>query len=142
MVYHRQSFNYYVSIMTVRRTLAALLLLPGASKLLARVTGESSTVLEGHRSLLRQRGVRYLTDRGLFLSHNTDGPGNPLSKAFTRSEAPRLFSGFNSVTTTTRYLNLRIYPMGEWLGRTPMAKRLEGRWGWHLYLRGTAPDEH
>jgi ubiquinone/menaquinone biosynthesis C-methylase UbiE len=142
MVYHRRSFNYLVSIMVVRRALAGLLLVPGASKLIACVTGEAPTVLEGHRVLLRQLGLRYLTDRELFLSHNTDGPGNPLSRAFTRREATRLFRGFRSVAATVRYLNLRIYPMGERLSRTRAANRLATRWGWHLYITGTASHEH
>lgn len=73
-------------------------------------------------------------DSGLFLSNNTDGPGNPLSKAYSRSEVARLFAWYCSVTTAVRYLNLRLYPGGLRLARTSLAAALERRIGWHLYV--------
>lgn len=94
MVYHRDSFNYRVNIMMIRRMLAAML-----------------------------------------LSNNTDGPGNPLSKVYSRSDVRALFSDFASVTTATRYLNLRVIPGGRRLSRLPIAQRLERRFGWHLYVQ-------
>jgi SAM-dependent methyltransferase len=134
MVYHRGSLNYRFTIMVVRRGLAALLLLPGATGPVARLSGESRELLEGHRALLRRHGPRYLRDRDLFLSNNTDGPGNPLSKVYTRADALHLFSAFTRVQTRVRYLNLRIYPGGERLARTRAARALERRVGWHLYV--------
>jgi ubiquinone/menaquinone biosynthesis C-methylase UbiE len=134
MVYHRGSLNYRFTIMVVRRGLAALLLLPGATSAVARLSGERRELLEGHRQLLRQHGLRYLRDRDLFLSNNTDGPGNPLSKVYSRADAVRLFSAFERVQTRVRYLNLRIYPGGERLARTRPARALERRVGWHLYV--------
>jgi SAM-dependent methyltransferase len=135
MVYHRDSFNYRVNIMVIRRMLAAMLLLPGAPSGIARLTGESRQVLDGHRELLREHGLSYLTDRERFLSNNTDGPGNPLSKVYSRSEIRTLFSDFEAVATATRYLNLRVIPGGRGLSRLPIAKRLERRYGWHLYVQ-------
>lgn len=134
MVYHRRSFNYYVTIMTLRRLLAAGLLIPGAAGVVGRLTGESQAVLEGHRRLLRRYRTRYLSDRALFLSNNTDGPGNPLSKAYSREEVARMFSGFRSAKTSVRNLNVRIYPGGRALARTGLARRAERRVGWHLYV--------
>src|SRR3954451_2925004 len=52
MLYHRDSFNYAVSIMAVKRTLAALLLVPGAPAAIAKATGEPPAVLAGQRALL------------------------------------------------------------------------------------------
>ena len=137
MVYHRRSFNFYVSIMTVRRLLASLLLVPGAARFIARVTGEQPDVLHGHRQLLREHGPRYLADPELFLSHNTDGPGNPLSKAYTAEGMRRAFSGFAAVNTQVRFLNLRAYPMGERLERLPWIRSVGRRYGWHLWIRAT-----
>jgi SAM-dependent methyltransferase len=139
MLYHRASFNYHVSIMGVRRALAALLLVPGGTALVSRITREDTALLEAHRELLRRHGQRYLTDRQLFLSNNTDGPGNPLSKVYTRHEAARLFDRFENVRMETRFLNLRIYPGGQRLAATSLARNLERRIGWHLYVRGTRP---
>jgi SAM-dependent methyltransferase len=136
MVYHRGSLNYRFSIMILRRVLAALLLLPGAPRVASRLTGEGSAVLEGHRVLLRTHGTRYLRDSALFLSNNTDGPGNPLSKVYSRDQARALFAGFQFVETEVRYLNLRLFPAGERLAATRLGTRLERSIGWHLYVRG------
>ena len=135
MLYHRRSFNYRFTILVLRRLLAGLLVVPGAAAAIAALTGESPDLLDGHRRLLVEHGIRYLRDRELFLSHNTDGPGNPLSKVYTRTDAQRLFDGFADVRTIVRYLNLRIYPGGRRFARTRAARLLERRWGWHLYVR-------
>lgn len=134
MVYHRASLNLYVSIMLVRRLLAALLLVPGADRAIARATGESPDVLRGHRELLEEYGLGYLARPALFLSHNTDGPGNPLSKAYTSAGMRRAFTRFADVETHVRFLNLRAYPMGERLERLAAVRALGHRVGWHLWV--------
>lgn len=141
MVYHRASLNYWFTIMGVRRVLAGLLFVPGAVSALARLTGERQEVLEGHRELLREHGLRYLTDTSLFLSNNTDGPGNPLSKAYTRDEFKGMFraAGFGDVASAVRFLNLRVFPGGDRLAATRAARALERRIGWHLYVRAVKP---
>ena len=134
MVYHRGSLNYHFTIMVVRRTLAASLVIPGVVPLLARITGEEENLLEAHRELLRSHGLRYLRDGALFLSNNTDGPGNPLSKVYGERDVKSMFRMFAYVRTTVRYLNLRIYPGGESLSKTRIGRWLEERIGWHLYV--------
>lgn len=134
MVYHRGSLNYWAGIMLLRRVLVGTLLIPGAARFASSVTGEEPAVLKAHRDLLREHGTRYITDRGLFLSNNTDGPGNPLSKVYSRAEARRLFSDFEEVRTSPRFLNLRVYPGGGRLAATRFAACLERRIGWHLWI--------
>lgn len=138
MVYHRSSLNYYVNILLIRRLLAGALLIPGAPGVISRATREEREVLEGHLQLLRRHGLRYLLDTDLFLSNNTDGPGNPRSKVYTGDEARRLFSAFADVATEVRFLNLRLLPGGARLERTVAAGRLARRIGWHLYVRARA----
>jgi SAM-dependent methyltransferase len=135
MVYHRASLNFFVSIMTVRRLIVPLLLVPGAAAAITRVTGERPGVIEGHRALLVAYGRRYLTDPALFLSNNTDGPGNPLSKVYTAAGMRAAFGCFGDVRTEVRFLNLRAYPLGERLERLPIIQRLGRRAGWHLWVR-------
>jgi SAM-dependent methyltransferase len=137
MVYHRASLNFYVSIMVMRRLLASLLLVPGADRVIARVTGEPLEVLRGHRRLLAEHGAHYLLDPALFLSHNTDGPGNPLSKVYTADGIRGAFGGFDDVRTHVRFLNLRAYPMGARVERLPVVRRLGRRLGWHLWVIAT-----
>lgn len=139
MLYHRGSLNYRLNILVVRRALAALLLVPGAGGLLGRFTDEPPDIIAGHQELLRLHGGRYLRDRQLFLDNNTDGPGNPLSKVYSAGEAEAMFreAGFDSSSTSTRFLNLRLYPRGEALARTALARRLERKYGWHLWITAT-----
>jgi SAM-dependent methyltransferase len=137
MVYHRGSLNYRFNILIVRRLLAATLGVPGSDVILRRIAPADGELVAGHRELLRIHGLRYLTDLALFLSNNTDGPGNPLSKVFSRREARDLFCGFSQIDIETRYLNLRLYPMGDRLAATRVARWLERRIGWYLYIRAT-----
>jgi SAM-dependent methyltransferase len=135
MVYHRDSLNYRVSIMIVRRALVGALLIPGLTRVMSRVTGEDVGLLEGHKALLRDHGIRYLRSGAVFLNHNTDGPGNPLSKVYSRSDARELFSDFVDLAVEPRFLNLRVYPFGDHLAASRLARRLERRIGWHLWVR-------
>jgi SAM-dependent methyltransferase len=137
MLYHRGSLNYRFNILVVRRALAIALLIPRFDDFAARFTRENADIFAGHRQLLLRHGVRYLKDTQLFLNNNTDGPGNPLSKVYSRKEARELFSEFSSVNTCVRYLNLRLYPGGEWVTQTSVARRLERAVGWHLFVRAT-----
>ena len=134
MLYHRDSFNYRFTILGLRRALVVMLLLPRGVERVARLTGEPREVLDGHRELLHEHGRRYLADRQLFLSNNTDGPGNPLSNVYSRAEAERLFHAFAQVRTTVRFLHLRSYPGGRRISHTKPATVLGNRWGWHLWV--------
>jgi SAM-dependent methyltransferase len=141
MVYHRHSLNYHLTIMLLRRALVGLLLFPNAVAAVAQLTGEDEQVVAGHRELLRTYGVRYIRDRNFFLSHNTDGPGNPLSKVYSRAEIVGLIPpGIEVVRTEVRNLNLRIYPGGSRLAANALGRRLERRIGWHLYVEGTKAE--
>jgi SAM-dependent methyltransferase len=135
MLYHRRSLNYYVNILLLRRLGVLLLLLPGAPRLLARLSGKSEEALAGHRALLRRHGLSYLTDRRLFLSNNTDGLGNPLSKVFSRRQARDLFAEFGEVETEVRFLGARALPLLDRLLGPATRERLERRLGWQLYVR-------
>jgi ubiquinone/menaquinone biosynthesis C-methylase UbiE len=135
MVYHRGSFNYRFNILVVRRLAAASLFAPGAARIVRRIVPADGELIRGHLDLLAIHGRRYITDVGLFLSNNTDGPGNPLSKVYSRIEARQLFHAFSDVELETRYLNLRLYPWGDRLARTRPARLLERKLGWHLYIR-------
>jgi hypothetical protein len=103
-----------------------------------RLTGKSEEALSGHRALLRRHGLAYLTDRRLFLSNNTDGLGNPLSKVFSRRQARDLFADFDEVETQVHFLDLRELPplLDRLLGRATR-ERLGRRLGWQLYVRAT-----
>jgi SAM-dependent methyltransferase len=137
MLYHRSSFNYRFNILVLRRLGALLLLVPGGPGMVSRLTGEPVEILRQHRLLLREHGLSYLTDRQLFLSNNTDGPGNPLSKVYSAREARDLFASFPKVEAEVHYLNLRTLPFLDRALSAAFKARLARRWGWHLYVRAT-----
>ena len=137
MLYHRSSLNYRFTILVLRRIGALLLLVPGGSRLVSRLTREPVEVLTQHRALLRQHGSSYLTDHQLFLNNNTDGPGNPLSKVYSARDARALFAGFSTVETEVHYLNLRTLPFLDRVLGSAIKGGLARRWGWHLYVRAT-----
>ena len=136
MLYNRNSFNYRIGIMGLRRLGALLLLFDGGVGLVHQLTGENPARLRMHQARLRQEGLSYLSSRD-WISWNTDGAGNPLSQVFGSGQARALFSPFRSVETKVRLLNKgwipvvnRVLPqaLDRWLGRLV---------GWHLYVLAT-----
>jgi len=63
-----------------------------------------------------------------------DGPGNPLSKVFTRAEAKRMFSRFSAVETRVYWLVKKNIPfIGKYIPR-PLDYALGRLMGWALYI--------
>jgi SAM-dependent methyltransferase len=133
MLYHRGSYNYRVNISVLRRAGAHLLKWELGVKLINRITGEPLDSLRRHAKLLEAGKESYLKPEE-FLSQNTDGPGNPLARVYSRREARELFKDFSEVTLKTYFLNKRWLPViGNMLPRS-VESRLASRWGWHLWI--------
>ena len=135
MLYHRNSFNYHVNIMTFRRLGVRLLRFKWGPAVVHRLTGESE-------DRLRQMQQSYLEDpkgllsRDQFLNQNTDGAGNPLARVYSRDEAAAMFSKFGEVRTEVHFLNKRWIPLlGRWIPRS-VEQRLASSMGWHLWVIG------
>jgi len=133
MLYHKNSFNYRVNIMTVRRLGVRLLKFKWGPAFVHRLTGEEE-------DRLRQLQRLYLEDAGgllsrdQFLNQNTDGAGNPLARVYTRDEAAAMFSKFGDVRTETHFLNKRWIPLvGNFIPRS-VEGRLASSMGWHLWI--------
>jgi SAM-dependent methyltransferase len=138
MLHHRWSLKYYVSILFLRRLGVSMLLVPGGTRLVRWLTGTSEeTAFAGHRAMLRRHGLTYLTDRRLFLSHNTDGVGNQLSKVFSRRQVQELFAGFDGVETEVRNLYVQALPVLDRLLGPTLKERLRRHLGWELFVRAT-----
>lgn len=133
MLYHRDSYNYRVNISLLRRAGAHLLRWEPGIKMVHRLTGEPIESLRQHASQLKQDQNGYLQSEE-FLSQNTDGAGNPLTRVYSRREAKNLFRDFSEVELRTYFLNKRWVPLiGNVLPRS-METRLAARWGWHLWI--------
>ena len=165
MLYHRDSYNYRVNIRMLRRFGARLLRTEAGVRLAHRLTGEPVESLREHAERLKEDAGSYLS-AGEFLSRNTDGAGNPLTRVYSRAEdrivligfaatlhgAPRptdeapevrafapgeLPWDFARVEFAVHFLNKRWLPVvGPLLSRDAEA-RLASRWGWHLWIYAT-----
>ena len=131
MVYHRRSYNYLINIMLLRRFGIQLLRLPGGIRMAHWLTGEDERRLSAHKIFLKEQPEYLHADT--FLNHNTDGPGNPISRVYTQCEMKDLLSEFSHVSTAVRFARSDQVPF---VGRfvPPGLDRFVGRrWGWHLY---------
>jgi SAM-dependent methyltransferase len=133
MLYHRDSYNYRVNISVLRRAGARLLHSEPGLRLAHLLTREPVESLREHAARIKEDQRGYLAD-GEFLSRNTDGAGNPLTRVYSRGEARELFRDFAEVELATHFLNKRWLPvLGSVMPRTVEAK-LAARWGWHLWI--------
>jgi SAM-dependent methyltransferase len=133
MLYHRDSYNYRVNIGVLRRAGAHLLRTGAGVKLAHLLTGEPSASLREHAARIREDSRQYLS-AGEFLSRNTDGAGNPLTRVYSRREARELFRDFAEVELATHFLNKRWLPLVGPLLPRPAEAWLAARWGWHLWV--------
>jgi SAM-dependent methyltransferase len=133
MLYHRDSYNYRVNISVLRRAGARLLHSESGLRVAHLLTKEPVESLREHAARIRDDQRSYLSP-GEFLSRNTDGAGNPLTRVYSREEARALFKDFAEVSLATHFLNKRWLPvLGSILPRSTEA-RLAARWGWHLWI--------
>jgi hypothetical protein len=133
MLYHRNSYNYRVNIMIMRRLGVSLLAFDWGPAFVHRMTGEDENALRDLQRTYRRDRERLLSAQE-FLNQNTDGAGNPLARAYTRGEARSMFARFREVRTEIHFLNKRWIPV---LGRV-MPRAVERGFshvmGWHLWI--------
>jgi ubiquinone/menaquinone biosynthesis C-methylase UbiE len=133
MLYHRDSYNYRVNIRWLRRAGARLLRSEAGLNVAHRLTGEPVAQLREHAARLGRDAESYLGSEE-FLSRNTDGAGNPLSRVYSHAEARELFRDFARVRTVAHFLNKRWLPVVGPLLPRALEARLAARWGWHLWV--------
>ena len=134
MLYHKNSFNYYVSIGLMRRAgLVCLLIFPFLTKLVSKLTGESVERISGHRRNFREAGWKYFRMKE-FLHKSTDGPDNIFSSVWTRKNVTSLFRNFRNLNFRVHFLNER-HLLGFQKLLTQTAKQaIARRYGWHLWI--------
>lgn len=141
MLYHKNSFNYYVRVLFYMRLRVLM-------KILARLgrwhrdRDEIRPVLEGvrgnasgeiwdihYRNFLGE-GWGYLR-AGNFVHHCTDGPECPYAFVYTKREAQTIFSRFRSVKTCVYHFPVRKYRFGKWVP-VGLESFLARHLGWYL----------
>jgi ubiquinone/menaquinone biosynthesis C-methylase UbiE len=133
MLYHKNSYNYYVNIMALRRMGVRLLRFDWGPRFVHKITGEDEGRLRELQQLYRRDAKRLLA-RDEFLNQNTDGAGNPLARAYTRREAMAMFSNFREARTEVHFLNKRWIPLLGHLMPRAVERRLGRMAGWHLWI--------
>jgi ubiquinone/menaquinone biosynthesis C-methylase UbiE len=133
MLYHRNSYNYRVNIMMLRRMGARLLAFDWGPAFVHGITGEDEDRLRQLQRLYRSDKGRMLS-RQEFLNQNTDGAGNPLARVYSRGEALKMFTRYREARTEVHFLNKRWIPLiGRLLPRA-IETALAHRIGWHLWI--------
>jgi len=137
MLYHKNSFNYYISIAILRRSgLLGLILFPRMDRLVSRMTGESPERIRRHRYHLKKEGPGYFRMKN-FLHRSTDGPDNVYSSVWSKHTAKQLFSAFRSFSTSVHFLNERHLLGLQHLMPGTFKRALARKYGWHLWIKAT-----
>ena len=135
MLYHKNSFNYYISISVLRRVgLLLLLVFPFLSGLIAKLTGENKERINRHRVLMKQEGFSYLKMKN-FIHRSTDGPDNVYSSVWTKRTVKKLLNQFSSFTTGIHFLNERHLLGVQYLLPKSIKNKMAHRFGWHLWIK-------
>jgi len=126
MLYHKNSFNYFIRIMTYMRLRLLIKIFSRFGKWQddrkkteqAAVTGlrgnEDPSVYNVHYQHFLKRGWSYLAARN-FVHHCTDGPECPYAYVYSRSDARRRFAKFSKVETKVAHFPLRKYQKLKWI---------------------------
>jgi ubiquinone/menaquinone biosynthesis C-methylase UbiE len=131
MLYHKHSYNYWINVRMLRAAAFSLIRRGVSVELLSRVTGINVDLLKEYDKVIKGKSEWSAQD---LLNNNTDGPGNPLSKVFTRGEARRMFFRFRSVETEVYWLVKKNIPfIGKYIPRL-LDYGLGRLMGWALYV--------
>jgi ubiquinone/menaquinone biosynthesis C-methylase UbiE len=134
MLYHKNSFNYYLSIAFFRRIgLLLLLIFPFLSKVVQKLANEPKERIDQHRNSLIKNGISYLHMKN-FIHCSTDGPLNIYSSVWTKNSAHRLFSKFKKFNTKIHFLNERHLLGFQYFLKSSFKKILSEYFGWHLWI--------
>ncbi len=134
MLYHKKSFNYYISIGLLRRTgLAVLLAFPFLAGIVSKLTGESVERINGHRHNFKETGWKYFT-MSEFLHKSTDGPDNIFSSVWSEKSSSRLFQRFKNLKFKVHFLNERhLLGLQKVLPKN-IKENIARKYGWHLWI--------
>lgn len=138
MVYNRNSVNYWVEIMFLRRVGRLLLRPAWAPPLLADLLRLPRQTLEGHRRQLLR--VPRPT-REEWVSMNTDGPDCPLARVYSAGAVRSLFAAFEDVRTQVYMFDRRHWPLLGSLLTDRVERFIGRRAGWNRMLYATKPSE-
>jgi len=134
MLYHKNSFNYWVSIFFLRRI--GLLLInafPFLIKIVSKLTGEPVQRIEKHLKNLKKNKLEYLK-MGSFINKSTDGPDNIYSSVWNKNSCKKLFYAFKTINFKIHFFNKRHLLGFDKVLPEKLIDFLGKRFGWHLWV--------
>ena len=134
MLYNRNSINYYVEIMFLRKIFRLCLLPKPMPGLIAGLTGFDRWKLEGHRDIMIKKGRMTKQE---WISINTDGPFCPLARVYNYKEADDLFNDFNNVRQEVWEFNSDHWSFLGKMIPQGVERQIGRYWGWHRMIYGT-----
>lgn len=134
MMYHKNSLNYYLSILVIRRI--GLLFVYMLSAL--GFKPKPNSVIAGHLGNAKSIGLFKYLDMNTFVHHNTDGPSNPYARVYTIKAVQKDFPEFCLDKSKVHFINQRHFPGIKILPKS-LYDFFERRFGWHLwaYMKNT-----
>jgi ubiquinone/menaquinone biosynthesis C-methylase UbiE len=134
MLYHKNSFNYCISILVLRRVgLLLLFAFPFLAPVISKLSGENAERINRHRANLKSQGIGYLRMRN-FLHRSTDGPDNVYATVWSKASSKKLFRNFSSISFKIHFLNERHLMGLQKLLPKKVKVWLAHRFGWHLWV--------
>lgn len=135
MIYNKSSINYRIEILVLRKLFVRLLRIPGLIKILGKIG-----LPEGK---LRQHSELFAANKNMskeeWLSRNTDGPDNPYSIVYGKSEIEELLHLFEIRKNEVFYFDTRHWGgLGKLLPKS-LVEFLGARWGWHRVVYAVRP---
>jgi hypothetical protein len=135
MLYNRSSINYRLEILVLRKQFVRLLRIPGMIRMFG-LLGLPEAKLRRHAELFASRRMSAQE----WLNRNTDGPDNPYSLVYGRSEAEELLSGFNIRRNEVWFFDARHWGLPGRLLPAFIVNFLGRRWGWHRIVHAVSAE--
>jgi ubiquinone/menaquinone biosynthesis C-methylase UbiE len=137
MLYNKNSINYKIEIMFIRKLMLHLLNIPGVIPLFGFL-GLPEEKLYRHAEIFRE--FRSM-DKQEWLNRNTDGPDNPYSLVYNEQETEKLLAqSFKIKANKVFFFDPRHWGV---LGRilpNSLINYLGARWGWHRIVYAVKSD--
>jgi len=135
MLYHKNSYNYHISISVLRRMgLVMLVPFPFLAKFISKLTGEGIDRINRHKFHLKKEGISYFRMKN-FIHRSTDGPDNVYASVWTAASAKKLFQKFNNIQTKVHFLNERHLLGAQHILSNSLKKAIARNYGWHLWIK-------
>jgi len=136
MVYNKNSINYKIEILVLRKLFVRLLRIPGLVRILVFM-GLPEKKLKRHMELFSSNKKMSNEE---WLSRNTDGPDNPYSRVYDAEEINHLLRSFNIKKQSVFFFDARHWGILGKLMPAWFTNFLGERYGWHRVVYATNPN--